>query len=89
MLDNFNLLSLMQRHKIVEEVLDREVRSALFLDGGNIEVADMKLDGEITEVYVKFKGACRDCPAAEFGTLNFIQSTLRENIADAIIVKSI
>lgn len=58
----------------IEEILDRTVRMYLQGDGGDIEVltlTDHKLE-------VRYQGACGTCPSSISGTLDAIQSILRE-----------
>ena len=73
-------LGLIQKHREIERVLDEKVRPALIKDGGNLEVIDMKGDGDSTEVYVRYMGACKGCPSAQMGTLDFIEEFLRKEL---------
>ena len=45
----------------VEKVLDEHIRPRLAMDGGNIEVIDVKDN----KVFVKLQGACGCCPGAQ------------------------
>ena len=54
--------------------------------GGNLEVVDMKGEGGNTEVYVKYTGACKGCPSAQMGTLDFIEEFLRKELDQNIRV---
>jgi NifU-like protein len=82
----FAALGLIQKHRAVEKVLDEKVRAALLRDGGNLEVMDMKEAGGITEVYVRYVGACKGCPSAGTGTLAFIEEHLRADLDPSIRV---
>lgn len=67
----------------IEEILDRTVRPGLQADGGDIEVVDFSNN----ELQILYQGACGGCPSAMMGTLNAIQSILRQELAnDEIIV---
>jgi NifU-like protein len=77
---SFASLGLIQKHRAVEKVLDEKVRPELIKDGGNLEVIDMKNDGGNTEVYVRYAGACKGCPSAQAGTLDFIEEFLRKEL---------
>jgi NifU-like protein len=58
---SFAELSLLQKHRAVEKVLDEKVRPSLRRDGGNLEVIDMKeADGGLV-VTIEYQGACRGC----------------------------
>lgn len=58
----------------IEEILDRTVRPGLQADGGDLEV--LELDGNI--LTIRYQGACGGCPSAMMGTLQAIESILRE-----------
>jgi Fe-S cluster biogenesis protein NfuA len=50
------------------------VRPGLQADGGDLEV--LELDGNI--LTIRYQGACGGCPSAMMGTLQAIESILRE-----------
>jgi len=82
----FTEMSIIQRHRTVEQVLDEKVRPSLLKDGGNLEVVDMKeIDGR-TEVRISYQGACRGCASAETGTLALIEETLQKELDPGIRV---
>jgi NifU-like protein len=82
----FGELGLIQKHRAVEEVLDGKVRPNLLRDGGNLEVVDMKSADGVTEVYIKYLGACKGCPSATVGTLSYIEDFLKAELDPAIRV---
>jgi NifU-like protein len=82
----FAELGLIQKHRAVEEVLDGKVRPNLLRDGGNLEVVDMKSLGQVTEVYIRYMGACKGCPSATVGTLSYIEEFLKSELDPAIRV---
>jgi NifU-like protein len=85
----FSSMSLFQKHKAIETVLDEKVRPSLTKDGGDIEVVDMKeADGAI-EVFINYVGACRGCPSAATGTLGFIEEHLRKELDQKITVSPV
>ncbi len=79
-------MSLIQRHRAVEKVLDEKVRPSLLKDGGNLEVVDMKEADGHTEVYIEYLGACRGCPSAATGTLALIEEPLQKELDPSIRV---
>jgi NifU-like protein len=83
---SFSAMSLIQRHKAVEKVLDEKVRHSLLKDGGDVEVVDMKEAGGATQVYIRYLGACKGCPSAAIGTLDFIAEILRKELDPSIQV---
>lgn len=57
----------------IEEILDRTIRPGLQADGGDLEV----ISYENNILTISYEGACGTCPSAMFGTLDAIQSILR------------
>ena len=68
----------------IEEVLDRTVRPYLQGDGGDLDV----LAYENNRVVVNYVGACGTCPASVSGTLQAVQSVLRDEVNPEIEVVS-
>ncbi len=70
----------------IEEILDRTIRPGLQSDGGDIEVVEFK-DNDVKIIY---QGACGGCPSSMMGTLDAIQSILRNELKnDEITVQPI
>ena len=70
----------------VEKVLETEVRPALALDGGNIELVDV--DG--AKVQVRFLGHCAGCMAANLTKNGLVEKKLREALgAPALEVEAV
>jgi NifU-like protein len=86
---SFTAMSLIQRHKAVEKVLDEKVRPSLLRDGGNIEVVDMKEAEGVTQVFIHYLGACRGCPSAAIGTLDFIEEFLKKELDESVQVLTV
>ena len=82
----FAELGLIQKHRAVEKVLDEKVRPNLLRDGGNLEVIDMRSADGVTEVVIKYLGACRGCPSATTGTLSYIEEFLQAELDPRIRV---
>lgn len=78
-------LTNIQRIKLIEETIEREVRPALRQDGGDIELIDV----EGTRVIVAFRGACAQCRVGEFTIQTVVQPALREFVSDDISVEVI
>jgi Fe-S cluster biogenesis protein NfuA len=66
----------------IEEILDRTIRPGLQSDGGDIEVLEFKDN----EVKIMYQGACGGCPSSMMGTLDAIQSILRNEMKNEQIV---
>lgn len=84
--EDFTSMTLIQKHRAVETVLDREVRGFLARDGGDLEILDMKEQGGLMEIFISYSGACQGCPSGKTFTLQKIEATLREKLSDTIRV---
>ncbi|MEJ2032798.1 MAG: Fe-S cluster assembly protein NifU [Deltaproteobacteria bacterium] len=76
-------LTNIQKIKMIEEVLDREIRPALRKDGGDIELIDV--DGDF--VTVSLRGACVSCVASQATLKEYVEKKLREQVLDSLIVE--
>lgn len=72
-----------QKIKLIEETIEREIRPALRLDGGDIELIDVEGD----RVVVSFRGACAGCRIAKVTIMNIVQPKLREFVSDTLFVE--
>lgn len=67
----------------IDDILDRTVRPALQMDGGDLLVTGK----EGRYVTIAYQGACGGCPSSTTGTLNAIEGVLRaEYDPDTIVV---
>jgi len=80
---NFNDLTIVQQIKEVEEVLDTDIRPMLAMDGGNVELIDIKQEGIKIYIYVRYLGACSGCHSGE-QTLFFIEQKLKQILSEDI-----
>lgn len=86
---DFFKLNTIGQFKALEQVLDKEIRPMLAMDGGNIEVIEIKnCDDGKTDIYVRYLGACSGCASGD-GTLFAIENVLKEKIGDNIRVYTI
>jgi NifU-like protein len=76
-------LSNLKKIKLIEEVMEREIRPSLRHDGGDIELIDVIGD----RVIVATRGACASCQASQVTLKGFVESRLRELIAPELIVE--
>ncbi len=72
----------LQRIKLIEDVIEREIRPTLRKDGGDVELID--IDGQ--RVTIAFRGMCAGCQSAELTRRDFIQAKLRECVDPDIVV---
>ena len=75
-------LSNIQRMKLIEETIEREIRPSLRTDGGDIDLLDI----EGSKVLVTLRGACTACPSSDFTLKGLVQAKLREFVSDDIEV---
>ena len=76
-------LTNIQKIKMIEDVLEREIRPALKRDGGDIELIDV--DGDF--VIVSLRGACVSCAASQTTLKEYVEKKLREQVSDNLIVE--
>lgn len=75
-------LSNIQRIKLIQKVIDEEIRPLLQRDGGDLEL----LDVDRTTVYVSLRGACTHCPSSHFTLKEGVEARLREVVDPEIQV---
>lgn len=83
---DFDQLSQIQKLRLIEAELDEHVRPMLVMDGGDMEIIDLKEDGDNILLFIEYLGACNGCPSASTGTLMAIQQFLHTRISDRIEV---
>lgn len=84
---SFSEMTLAQKVKAVDKTIDEYIRPMLMMDGGNMEILDIKdtSDGYI-DVYIRYMGACDGCASASTGTLYAIEEVLKQHLSDKIRV---
>lgn len=75
-------LTNIQKIKLIEETLEREIQPSLRKDGGDIELVDV--DGN--RVTVRLRGACLGCTAAEITLRDYVRARLRELVTPELEV---
>jgi NifU-like protein len=78
-------LTNIQKIKLIEETLEREIKPALKKDGGNIDLVDV--DGN--NVLVKLQGTCATCVASQITLKHYVESKLRELVAPELLVEEV
>ncbi|MGL5253870.1 MAG: NifU family protein [Brevinema sp.] len=84
--ENFDSMSSVQQLKIISEMLDADVRPMLVMDGGDMEIVDLKPEGDNLLLFIQYLGACDGCPIASTGTLSAIQQYLNVKVSERIEV---
>lgn len=78
-------LTNIQRMRMIEEVLEKEIRPRLQLDGGDIELAD--IEGML--VSVSLRGRCTNCPSSQATVHGVVETILREKVDPEIQVREV
>jgi len=82
----FAQMTIVQKIKAVEKVIDEHIRQMLIMDGGNMEILDIKENGKDIDIYIRYLGACSGCASANTGTLYAIESILKQKLDENIRV---
>lgn len=82
----FNDMTIVQKIKAIEGIIDENIRPMLIMDGGNIEILDVKDSGSHTDVYVRYLGACSGCASSSTGTLFAIENVLKAKLDNSLRV---
>ena len=78
-------LTNIQKIKLIEETLGREIIPALKADGGDLDLIDI----EGNKVLVALRGKCSFCPSSEFTLKQYVESKLKEFVSDDIEVEEV
>jgi NifU-like protein len=83
---SFADMTIVQRLKAVDKVIDDNIRQMLIMDGGDMEILDIKENGENIDIYIRYLGACNGCASSSTGTLFAIENILKEKLDQNIRV---
>jgi NifU-like protein len=83
---DFAQMTIVQKLKAVDATIDKYIRQMLIMDGGDMEVLDIKENGSDIDIYIRYLGACNGCASADTGTLFAIENVLKEKLDDKIRV---
>lgn len=72
-----------QKVKIIEEVIDKEIRPYIELDAGGVNLIELKESGE---VLISYEGSCTSCHSATGSTLSAIQNILKARVHPSLFV---
>lgn len=78
-------LSNIQKIKMIEEVIDQEIRPSLQQDGGDIDLVDVIGN----RVLVATRGACAVCKSSEMTLKNFVETKLQELVWPELVVEEV
>lgn len=85
----FEELNVIGQFKAVEELIDKDIRPMLIMDGGDMEILDIKTTQDSIDIYIRYLGACSGCSAGSAGTLMAIESILQKELSPKIRVMPI
>ena len=83
---DFSKMTIVQRIKAVDKVVDENIRQMLVMDGGDMEILDIKENGAYFDIYIRYLGACSGCASSSTGTLFAIENILKEKVDENIRV---
>jgi NifU-like protein len=78
-------LTNIQKIRMIEETIEREIRPALQRDGGDVELIDVMGN----RVLVAKRGACSFCKASEQTLKHFVEVKLRELVSPDLTVEEV
>ena len=76
-------LTIVQKVRLIEETIEREIRPMLQKDGGDVELIDVQGN----QVTISFRGMCAGCQVAEFTKKDVIEAKLREFVSNDLVVE--
>lgn len=76
-------MTIIEKIRLIEETMDREVRPLLKKDGGDLELIDVSGN----KVIISFRGMCAKCNVAEFTMKDVVEAKLREFVSEDIVVE--
>ena len=78
-------LTNIEKIKLIEETLEREIKPALKQDGGDIKLVDV--DGD--RVMVKLIGTCASCAMSQVTLKDYVESKLKELVVNTLVVEEV
>lgn len=82
----FEEQSLFQKGKMIETVLNAQIRPMLNRDGGDMELMDLSEDNGMIRISIKYLGNCAGCISSRTGTFNAIEQILQKELSEKISV---
>ncbi|MGD9974838.1 MAG: Fe-S cluster assembly protein NifU [Desulfatirhabdiaceae bacterium] len=78
-------LTNIQKIRLIEETLDREIKPELKKDGGDIELIDVVGN----RVQVRLRGSCASCKMSQVTLKNYVETKLRELVSPDLTVEEV
>ncbi len=83
---SFGKMTIVQKIKAIDVVIDEYIRPMLVMDGGDMEIIDIKENLPYFDIYIRYLGACGSCPSGATSTLYAIETTLKQKVNENIRV---
>jgi NifU-like protein len=78
-------LTNLQKIKLIEESIEREINPSLKKDAGNLELVDVEGD----RVLVRLGGSCAGCQMSHVTLKHYVEAKLRELVAPELVVEEV
>lgn len=78
-------ITTLQKIRLIEETIEREIRPMLQRDGGDLELIDVVEN----RVIISFRGMCAKCQVAPFTMKDVVETKLREFVSDSLTVEEV
>ncbi len=76
-------MTIVEKVRLIEETIEREIRPALQKDGGDLDFIDLAGN----KVIISFRGMCAQCKSAQFTMKDVVEVKLREFVSKDIVVE--
>ncbi len=76
-------MTILEKIRLIEETIKREIRPVLKKDGGDIELIDVQGN----RVLISFRGMCAKCNVAPFTMKDVVEAKLHEFVSKDIVVE--
>lgn len=78
-------LTNIQKMRLIQDIIEKDVRPTLQADGGDIELID--IEGDL--VKVSLRGSCVECPSSKVTLKSTVEAKLKELVTDSLIVEEV
>ncbi len=78
-------LTNIQKIRLIEETLEREIKPELKKDGGGIEFIDFSDN----TVFVKLRGTCSTCSASQVTLKHYVETRIKELVSPELVVEEV
>jgi NifU-like protein len=83
---SFDEQNLFQKGKMIETVINAQIRPMLNRDGGDMELLDLTEEEDNIRLSIRYLGNCAGCMSSRTGTFNAIEQMLQKELSEKIQV---